>query len=59
MITAVEIDMIKECQCCIFIECHVLNMLVITLSDDGEWPPRHAGRIKKLYVKMFFFKEDE
>jgi hypothetical protein len=48
MNAAVKTDMTKECQCCIFIECHVLNMLVFTIPDDSEWPPKHVGRIKKL-----------
>ena len=55
MNTAVEIDTIKECRSCIFTQCYVLNILVFALPDDGGWPPKHAGPIKKLYVKMFIF----
>jgi hypothetical protein len=55
MNTAEEIDMIKECRSCIFIQCYVLNILVFTLPDYGWWAPKHAGPIKKLYVKMLVF----
>ena len=53
MNTTAEIDMIKECRFCIFIQCYVLNVLVFTLPHDGGWAPKYAGPIKKLYVKMF------
>lgn len=59
MNTAVEIDMIKEWWPCIFIQCYVLNTLVLTLPDDGGWPPKHAGPIKKLYMKMYVFLKKE
>lgn len=55
MNTAVETDMIKEGRSCIFTQCYVLNILVFAVPDDGGWPPKHAGPIKKLYVKMFIF----